>query len=65
MINKIFLVNSKKVKINKIYCVVCGKYRKFKNSKMPYILQKTVHSIICSVAVKMKRYLKKKNQLRY
>ena len=31
------------------YCVVCGKYKKFKNSKISYLLEKTlVLSIICS-----------------
>ena len=29
---KIFSVDSKKVKIIKIYCIVCNKYRKFKTS---------------------------------
>ena len=32
----------------KIYCVTCGKYKKFKNPKTSYILRKTlVDSIIC------------------
>ena len=35
--------------MKKIYCVVCGKFKKFKNPKLSYILQKTlVLSIICS-----------------
>ena len=54
--------------MKKIYCIVCGKYRKSKNPKIPYIFKKT---LLCSfvfalcVTVKMKRYLKKKNQLKY
>ena len=34
--------------MKKIYCVLCGKYRKFKNCRILYIFQKTlVISIIC------------------
>ena len=34
--------------MKKIYCVICGKYRKFKNPKISYIFGKTlVVSIIC------------------
>ena len=29
---------TKKVKIKKLYCVVCGKYRKIEKSKISYIL---------------------------
>ena len=37
------------MKIKTIYCVICGKYRKFKNLKISYIFEKTlVLSIICS-----------------
>ena len=33
----------------KLYCVICGKYRKFEQSKISYLLEKTlVLSIICS-----------------
>ena len=32
-----------------IYCVICGKYRKFEKPKTSYLLEKTlVLSIICS-----------------
>ena len=32
-----------------LYCIICGKYRKFEKSKISYLLQKTlVLSIICS-----------------
>ena len=35
--------------MRKLYCDICGKYRKFKNSEISYILEKTlVFSIICS-----------------
>ena len=35
--------------MKKMYCIVCGAYRKFKNSKISYIFEKTVVLyIICS-----------------
>ena len=35
--------------MNKLYCVICGKYRKFEKPKISNILEKTlVPSIICS-----------------
>ena len=36
--------------MEKIYCVICGKYRKFKSPKISYIFEKKalVLSIICS-----------------
>ena len=35
--------------MKKLYCVICGKYRKFEKPKISYILGKTlVLSIICS-----------------
>ena len=35
--------------MKKIYCIICGKYRKFEKPKVRYILKKkTVLSIICS-----------------
>ena len=53
--------------MKKIYCVLCGKYRKFKNSfKVSYIIKATVLSIICSKCENEdEKYLNKKNQLRY
>ena len=46
---KIFSINYKKFKMKKFCCVVCGKYKKIKNLKISYILEKTlVLSIICS-----------------
>ena len=34
--------------MQKLSCVIYGKYRKFEKSKILYILEKTVFSIICS-----------------
>ena len=35
--------------MRKLYCIVCGKYRKSEKSKISYLLEKTlVLSIICS-----------------
>ena len=35
--------------MKKLYCVICGKYRKFKKPKISYFLEKMlVLSIICS-----------------
>ena len=35
--------------MKKLYCVICGKYRKFEKPKILYLLEKTlVVSIICS-----------------
>ena len=50
-----------------LYYIVYGKYNKFENPKISYILEKAlVLSIIwLSVKMSMKKYLKKKNQLRY
>ena len=35
--------------MKKIYCIICGKYRKFEKPKISYLLEKIlVLSIICS-----------------
>ena len=35
--------------MKKLYCVICGKYRKFEKPKISYILEKTlVLFVICS-----------------
>ena len=35
--------------MKKLYCVICGKYRKFERRKISYLSEKTlVLSIICS-----------------
>ena len=45
--NKIMLSITKKMK--KVYCIICGKYRRFEKPKISYLLKKTlVPSIICS-----------------
>ena len=45
--------------VKKLYCVICGKYRKFEKLKTSYILEKIlVLSIICS---KWKNENEKKN----
>ena len=42
---KIFSINKK---MKKLYCIICGKYRKFEKPKVSYLLEKTlVLSIIC------------------
>ena len=53
--------------MKKLYYVICGKNKKFEKPKKSYLLEETlVLSVICkSVRMKMKIYLKKKNQLRY
>ena len=62
-----FSIDFKKVKMITIYCIVCDRYRKFKNSKISYILKKTLDlSIIRSKCDnEYKKYLKKKNHLKY
>ena len=46
--DKMFSI-TKKIKMKKIYCVICGKYRKIKNLKISCIFEKTlVLSIISS-----------------
>ena len=54
--------------MRKNYCIVCDKYRKFKNPKISCFLKKkkkTFLLFVVSVAIKIKRHLKKKNQLRF
>ena len=31
-----------KMKMEKTYCAICGKYRKFKSDKISYMLEKTL-----------------------
>ena len=52
--------------MKKLYCVICGKNRKFKNPKIYTFDNTLVVSITyISTKMKMKKHLKKKNQLRY
>ena len=49
-----------------MYCNVCNKYRKFENTKISCIFKKPLSlSIAYSVVINMKKYLKKKIQLKY
>ena len=53
--------------MKKLYCVICGKYRKFEKPKISYVFEKHEFFLLLAVSarMKMKKYLKKKNQLRY
>ena len=53
--------------MKKIYCVFSDKYKKFEKPKISYILEKHSFLLLFAVSVRMKtkKYLKKKNQLRY
>ena len=53
--------------MKKLYCVICGKYRKFEKPKISYLPEKTLVllSFVVSQRMKMKNLLKKKNQLKY
>ena len=50
--------------MKKLYCVNCSMYRKFEKSKISYLLEKTLLFAL-SDKMKMKKYLKKKNHLKY
>ena len=39
--------------MKKLYCVICGKYKKFKNPKISYIFEKA----LVSAKKKVKKYL--------
>ena len=49
------------------YCIVCDKYRKYKNPKILYFLKETLGlSIVPSkCGDKYKKYLKRKSKLEY
>ena len=34
--------------MKKLYCIICGKYKKLEKPKMLYLLEKTFLSIICN-----------------
>ena len=53
--------------MKKTYCVVCSKYKKFENPEISYTLEKQQFFLLfaAGVALEMKRYLKKKNHLKY
>ena len=49
-----------------LYCIICGKYRKFQKHKKSHIFEKTlVLSIICSKYGYEDEKILKKNQMRY
>ena len=41
-------------KMKKLNCVICGKCRKFEKSKISYLLEKTLVSLLFAVSAKMK-----------
>ena len=47
--------------MKKLYCIKCKKYRKFKKPKI-YIFDETFFAL--NAIIMMKKYSKKKNQLR-
>ena len=51
--------------MKKLYCIICGKYRKYKNTKISYIFEKTL--VLCIIYSKCKnegkRILKEKESL--
>ena len=54
--------------MRKIYCIICGKYRKFKKAKICNIFEK--RTLLLSIIYgkcenEMKKYLEKKNKFRY
>ena len=52
--------------MKKLYCLICSKYRTFEKPKVLYILEKQLFLLFpVSVKIKLKNYLKKKNQFRY
>ena len=61
---KIFSI-TKKVKMKKIYCIICGKYKKFLNPKISYIFDKTLFlSIIYSkCGIEDKKILKEEESV--
>ena len=48
--------------MKKIYCIICGKYRKFEKPKVRYIFKKKQCFLLFAVSVRMKikKYIKKK-----
>ena len=45
-------------------CIKCIKSRKFKNPTLSYMFDKAL-VLMVTVVVKLKKYLKKKNELKY
>ena len=61
---KIFSITKK---MEKLYCVICDKCRKFEKPKISYLLEKKKFFLVfaLSARLKVKNYLKKNNQLKY
>ena len=52
--------------MKKLYCVICGKCRKFEKPKISYLLEKTVLSIICCKCTNdNEKLFKEEDQLKY
>ena len=53
--------------MKEIYCVICGKHKKFGKPKISYFSKKCKFFLLLAVSVKIKvkKYLKKKSQLKY
>ena len=53
--------------MKRVFYIICGKCKKFKTLKKYTFLKKNLllSIIAVSVVMKMKKYLKKKNRLRY
>ena len=51
--------------MKKLYCVICGKFRKFKKHKISYILEKAWVLYIIWIKCKVDEEKLKKNQLRF
>ena len=49
--------------MKKLYCVICGKYRKFEKPKTSYLLEKTVLSIICCTCKNEEKTFKEKESV--
>ena len=52
--------------MKKLYWIICGKYKKFEKPKISYLFETQFFLLFAVGArMKMKKYLKKKNQLKY
>ena len=59
-------MNLLKMKMKKIYCIKCNKYRKLKNLEISYIYNETLVLLFAAnAAIRKTEYLKKRKVLRY
>ena len=57
------IIITKKVNMKKIYCVICGKHRKFNDPKISNIFEKTLAlSTICSYCASEDKTIFKKEE---